>query len=67
MKQIIFIAAVAMLVLAVGAGETQAQGQKASKKCPANFYELCLKRCSASGGRASYCPQYCTSEQTKRC
>lgn len=49
-----------------GAAQAQAQQTKTAKaKCPANYYESCLKKCGAVGGRIAGCPQYCTKRQAE--
>jgi len=59
---VLCIAAFAFVI----AGAAQAQQTKTVKsKCPANFYEGCLKKCGAVGGRIGGCPQYCTKRMAE--
>ena len=54
------------LALMMAAVPAQAQqGKTAKAKCPANYYESCLKKCAAVGGRIHLCPQYCTKRQAE--
>lgn len=65
MKTALF-AATTLLVLAMAAPAAHAQKKPPANKCPANFVETCMKSCSARGGQARLCPQYCQDQKAKR-
>jgi hypothetical protein len=54
---------VSALTLAAAFSVSNADAQKKSPQCVANFHDACMKRCLNGGGQPRLCPQFCQKRE----
>ena len=62
----LFVLSAAILAFAASGGSATAQTKKSTAKCPANYFEACMKRCTGAGGQPRFCPQYCEKRKAEQ-